>query len=107
MFTAESPENKLDVSGYDPAEVIAAFYNAGRAFGNSRYSPGYDPDHVMTTEEARELYEAAPTQDKAFDFVRGRLLKIRFEGDELIAVNHDRAYSAGDAKGILATLVKK
>lgn len=107
MFLTEGPQNNLDISGYDPAEIIAAFYNAGKAFGNSAIQPNYNSRHVMTVGEARILYDAAPDLDKSFDFVRGRLLKIRFEGDKLIAVNHDRAYAAGHASGILGKLVKK
>ncbi len=82
----------MDISGLDKAEVLAALYNQAKAQGMGFLQ--HTPED-MTTEDARELL----SKDTYFDYVQGRVMKIRLDGDELntFLYNRDNGYQAAEA----------
>lgn len=89
---------KVDVSGLDPAAVLAALYNASCPLGMGFLQ--YDPK-PMTIQEADE-YLAIGTR---FDYLNGRLMKVEIiVGDELEAGLYDRDLGDGQAANVIEIL---
>lgn len=62
------------------AAILASLYNKAMCPGNMALI-AYHPDHIMTTAEAQTLLDATPSL--YFDYIRGRVLKVRLSGDFL------------------------
>ena len=62
-------DTKIDLTGLDKAEVLAALYNASRPLGMGFIH--YDPA-PMGKEEAAEYLEGGTY----FDYLKGRVMKI-------------------------------
>lgn len=92
-------EGKISIAGLDPADVLAALYNAARAQGMGLHH--YKPE-PMAAEEARELLEAR----KYFDYLHGRVMKVRIEGDEPEPRLYDRDNGEGSAAAAIDELRK-
>lgn len=82
----------MNISKLDKAEVLRVLYNNSKplGFGVFHYKP-----IDMTIEEARELLE----DQTSFDYVGGRVLKIRLDGGEMRTdlYNRDNLITAEDA----------
>ena len=87
----------IDISKRDKAEVLAALYNAAKpqGMGFLHYTP--DP---MTKEEAVALL----AKDTYFDYVKGRVMKVSIEGDELNPRLYDRDNGDGAAAAVIECL---
>lgn len=85
----------FDLVGRDKAELFAKLYNASRPQGLGMLE--YDPSS-MTYEEARDLIESGKTW---FDYVKGRVMKVKFVGNTLDATLFDQHYGAGLAAAII------
>ena len=90
----------MDISHLNKAEVLAALYNhskqQGRGFIHSR---GREP---MTTEEARGMLDTGQTY---FDYVHGRILKVRLDGDDMNTQLYNRDNGVGAAEVAVADLM--
>lgn len=91
----------MDITGLDKAEILAALFNnskqQGMGFLDSRGS------NKMTVEHAREILE---TED-SFDYLYGRVMKIRLRGDEFDPWLYDRDNGAGAAERVIEDLRQK
>lgn len=83
-------EGNISIAGLDKADVLRALYNRAKPQGTGflHYSAG-----DMTLEEARELLAASTY----FDYVKGRVMKVGIEGDELNPSLYDRDNGDGAA----------
>ncbi len=68
----------IDISGVDSAELLATLYNGAQpfGFGFNQFEPG-----DMTRDEAQALLDSG---QKEFDYLKGRLMKVKFTGDNLL-----------------------
>lgn len=91
----------MDIKGLDKAEVLAALFNASRQQGlgflDTRGSVG------MSADEAREILK----ETQHFDYLRGRVMKISLDGDELEPRLYDRDNGPGAAEQAIAHLVQR
>ena len=81
---------KIDISKLDKAEVLAALYNASQPLGMGFLQ--YDPT-PMTAEVARPILEG----QTYFDYLKGRVMKIKLVGDEIDPWLYDRDNGQGAA----------
>lgn len=88
---------KIDITGLDKADVLAALYNAARTqgIGLLHYRPG-----DMTSEEARQRLEISTS----VDYLRGRVLKVNLSGDSLCPFAYDRDNGQGAAERVIDAL---
>lgn len=90
----------MNIEGLDKAEVLAALYNGsqqqGMGFLQARGAEG------MTVEQARK--ELANNEHGYFDYLYGRVMKIRLRGDELNSALYNRDNGQGAAEAIIEDL---
>ena len=86
-----------DISGLDKAQVLAALYNAARPQGMGFMQ--YDPT-PMSVDEARGLLQRTAN----FDYLKGRVMKLNFNGDELVTIWYDRDNGEGSAEMVINSL---
>jgi hypothetical protein len=86
----------IDISKMDKAWVLMRLFNAAAPKGNSNLA--YSPTQ-MTLEQAEEVVRLMRQNRRllSFDYVRGRVLKIDIEYDELDARLYDRDNGEGQA----------
>jgi hypothetical protein len=92
---------KIDITGLDKAEVLAALYNASRpqGLGVLHYRPG-----DMSVDDARKLL--VPIRGRFyFDYVGGRPLKVDINERELDVTLYDRNNGDGAAVSALQHLL--
>lgn len=89
--------SKLSLAGLNKADVLAALYNASKPQGMGFMH--YDPK-PMTREEAEGLLK----QTTYFDYLKGRVMKLNLEGDELDMRGYDRDNGQGAAERAIAEL---
>ena len=91
--------NKISISGLDKGSVLAALYNASQPLGMGvlHYTP-----EPMTAEQANDLLKS---QDY-FDYLKGRVMKVRIKGDELDPALYDRDNGIGAAAAAIDPLRK-
>ena len=80
----------INIKGLDKAEVLAALYNNARPQGMGFLH--FTPER-MTRDEATKLLE----RTTYFDYLRGRVMKVSLEGDELREGLYDRDNGQGQA----------
>ena len=93
-------QQTIDISNLDKAEVLAALFNAshqqGLGFMHARGASG------MTKEEAAELLK----NQTYFDYLHGRVMKVKIKDDTLDPWLYDRDNGDGAAARALAPLQK-
>ena len=87
----------IDITGVDKADVLAALYNASRPQGLGFMQ--YDPK-PMTKEEA----EALLAERSRFDYLKGRVIKITFKGEEIDPQWYDLDNGLGAAERAISAL---
>lgn len=106
----ETKVDVVDITGLDPAAVLAALYNAARPLGLGFLH--FDPT-PMTTAEARALIDEQVAYWTAkgleprihFDYLRGRPLKIGLTRTEVRgAWLYDRDQGEGKCAAVVAEL---
>lgn len=84
--------NIVDITGLDPAEVLAALYNASKPMGKGFFN--YDPK-PMTVGEANQLMLSM----KYFDYIYDRVIKIGITSEskeiDVLLYNRDNGENAG------------
>lgn len=100
----------IDITGLDKAEVLAALYNAAHPLGMGFLH--FDPKPWTVEDARREMGEGDDLQrmfgDKAsglyFDYLKGRVMKVRLDGDAFDERLFDRDNGEGAAAGAIAKL---
>ncbi len=87
----------ISLEGLDKAAVLAALYNASHPLGMGFLH--YDPE-PMTIEEAAALLKEHPY----FDYLKGRVMKLDFSGNELDTRLYDLDVGPVAARLVIATL---
>ena len=96
-------DGKIDISGLDRAEVLAALYNASHPRGLGFLHAKTEP---MTAEGARKELEARGAEPY-FDYLHGRVMKIGFNKDDAIDPRlYDRDNGGGAAERAIGALRK-
>ncbi len=90
----------IDIKGLDKAEILAALYNNPVPQGLGKF---FADDKRMTTEEARSLLK----EQTYFDYVKGRVMKVRLEGDTLDTRLYNRDLGVGAAERVIASIRKR
>lgn len=89
----------IDIKGLDKGLVLAALYNGARPQGAGFIQ--YDPT-PMTVEEATATL--SKSKDKYFDYLKGRVMKVNFSGDELDPRLYDRDNGENAARKMIDSL---
>ncbi len=89
----------MNIKGLNKAEVLAALYNNARVHGMG-FLQAKDGD--MIKEEAQMWLDR--TEDKYFDYLHGRVMKIRISGDEINTRLYNRDNGDGAAEKIIENL---
>lgn len=98
--TLENPMSYVDITGLDPAAVLAALYNASRQQGFGLLDPhGREP---MTVETAAHLLAATP--DCYFDYVNGRVVKVDLSDTRVDVGLYDRDNGDGAGAAVIDSL---
>lgn len=88
----ETPKNCIDITGKDKAEILAALYNNSRQQGMGLLNPNGKVD--MTRDQATEILK----EQSYFDYLNGRVMKIRLKEDYLDPRLYDRDNGQGAAE---------
>jgi hypothetical protein len=88
----------INIKGLDKGAVLAALYNNANVQGMGIFqaTPGN-----MTAEEGAKLLE----RETYFDYLYGRVMKIRVEGDEIDPRLYDRDNGNGAALRAIETIL--
>lgn len=103
----------INIKGLDKADVLAALYNASKPLGMGMFHFEAKP---MTHDEAAKLLETGaagestnrPPDDTGvyFDYLKGRVMKVKIGGDTLNPWLYDRDNGCGAAARAIAPLRK-
>ncbi len=88
---------KISIAGLNKADVLAALYNNSKVQGMGflQAKPGQ-----MGRAEAQQLLD----QTDYFDYLHGKVMKVRIAGDELDTWGYDRDNGEGAAARAIAPL---
>jgi hypothetical protein len=87
----------ISIADLDPADVLLALYNAARPRGMGFLV--YDPE-PLSREEANKLLQ----EKQYFDYVKGRVMKVRFGNGAVEAKWYDHANGPGTAQQVIREL---
>jgi hypothetical protein len=94
-------KGKIDISGIDKADLLAALHNGTRPLGMGRLHA--IPE--LTADKAREaLADYKPGERLYFDYVFGRPVKCDITGDMMETWLYDRDAGEGAAARVIAKL---
>jgi len=91
----------VDVSDLNPAQVLAALYNNAKTQGLGFLDFEKEP---MSVEQAQEILDSS--NDKYFDYLKGRVMKIRIE-KSLDTALYNRDNGEGAAERVIENLRKQ
>ena len=89
--------NRIDISGKDKAEILAALFNRARPLGLGIFA---FKNRIMEADEARLLL-ADEYKNAYFDYLEGRLMKVDLSGDDFSPAAYDRDNGDGAAETAL------
>jgi len=89
----------MKIEGLNKAEVLAALYNNAKVQGMGFLQAD---NKQMTTEEAKTILDES--NDKYFDYLKGRVMKIRIAGDEIDTRLYNRDNGDGAAEIVIGKL---
>ncbi len=89
----------MKIEGLNKAEVLAALYNNAKVQGMGFLQAD---NKQMTTEEAKTILDES--SDKYFDYLKGRVMKIRIAGDEVDTRLYNRDNGDGAAERVIGKL---
>jgi len=93
-------EGNISIAGLDKAAVLAALYDNAKPLGLGFLHFTPEP---MTLDEAREIL----SKQKYFDYLKGRVMKVSLDGDELRPHLYDRDNGHGAAASVIEQLRSK
>lgn len=82
----------INIKGLDKARILVALHRRSRTQGMGFLHP--ENDKPLTIEEAQALL----AQETYFDYLRGRVMKVRIEGNLLDPRLYDRDNGEGAAE---------
>ena len=88
----------INIAGMDKAELLAALYKNSQPLGLGFLQADANP---MTRDEAAEIMR---DQGLYFDYLKGRVMKINLEGDELNPWGYDRDNGQGSVASVIENL---
>lgn len=88
----------MNISGMNKAKVLAALYNNAKPQGMGHIH--FDAAH-MTEQEAQGFLDLGQTY---FDYLQGRVMKIKLSGDDLDTTLYNRDNGENAAEFALGTL---
>lgn len=91
----------IDISGLDKAELLRRLFNASRPLGLGFLQPH---EAEMSHEEAQELCYKYAQLNAQFDYIRGRVIKVKFQGNTL---KYARSYDRDNGQGRCAAIVSQ
>lgn len=91
----------MDITGLNKAEVLAALYNNAKAQGFGIFIA---EKRDMTIQEAEEILSV--TEDKFFDYLKGRVMKINLAKDEVDTRLYNRDNGVDAAEMAIKRIVK-
>ena len=109
-------DNEVDIRGLDKAELLAALYNNSQPMGMGFLQAR---EGEMAPEKAREILGVgdgsarlfpksnAGRREMCFDYLYGRPLKVRLDGDVLRTALYNRDNGLGAAERIVSELRAK
>lgn len=86
----------IDIKELDKAKVLQALHGASRSQGSS----AMHDKGAISLQRANELINQGPALD--FDYVDGRVVKCRIDGDEFDGRTFDRDNGEGAAESAIA-----
>ncbi|GAF68735.1 unnamed protein product [marine sediment metagenome] len=86
----------IDISKLKPEAVLAALYNAAKAQGMGIAVA--TPDAMTLFEAKNLLLSETASRSGYFDYLKGRVMKVRISGDTLDPRLYDRDNGEGAAK---------
>jgi hypothetical protein len=89
--------NTISIAGLDKAKLLAALYNSSKPLGMGFLH--FDPA-PMTAEEATILLE----KTTKFDYLKGRVMKVNLDTDELRTGSYNRDNGDDAVERIVANL---
>lgn len=89
----------MDISNLNKPELLAALYNKAKVQGLGVL---HATEGDMPIKEAKSIFENS--QDKYFDYVKGRVMKVDLSGDELKTFLYNRDNGEGAAEKIIEGL---
>ena len=89
----------MKIEGLNKAEVLATLYNNAKVQGLGFLQAD---GKQMTTEEAKTILDES--DDKYFDYLKGRVMKIRIAGDEIDTRLYNRDNGDGAAERVISKL---
>lgn len=92
---------RIDIRGLDKAAVLVALYNRARTQGMGMLH--YRPED-MTIAEAQAILAEGHTY---FDYLHGRVMKIRLEGEDFDPALYDRDNGSGAAQAAIDSIVRE
>lgn len=90
----------MNIKNLNKAEVLAALYNGSRQQGIGFLN--HEGGNPLSVKEAEKLLG----KTKYFDYLRGRVMKIDLNGDDLHTHLYNRDNGEDAAEKILATLIE-
>jgi hypothetical protein len=93
----------IDVSGLNPAALLAALFNNSKPLGLGVF---HDNGDEMTEDEAAQAIAERRNEDGLayFDYLRGRVMKVEIGGESLDPRLYDRDLGNGAAARVVARL---
>jgi|TARA_R110000851_G_scaffold308922_2_gene468112 hypothetical protein len=91
----------MNIENYDKAEVLAALYNNAKVLGMGILQA---ESGDMSKDEAAKILEDTP--EKYFDYLKGRVMKISLEKDEVSTFLYNRDNGEGAAESVVDALGK-
>ena len=91
----------MNIAGMNKAVILAKLYDSAQPLGLGFLHFTPEP---MTIEQAQKLLDES--DDKYFDYVKGRVMKISLASDEMRTDLYNRDNGEGKAESILATIPK-
>lgn len=89
----------MNIQGLNKAEVLAALYNNAIVGGLGIL---HFKNKEMTTEEAEQILDQDP--NRYFDYLKGRVMKIKIAGDEIDTRLYNRDNGPGAAERVISEL---
>lgn len=92
----------MNIENYNKAEVLAALYNNATVQGVGIFQA---ESGEMTKDEASTIFE--DSQDKYFDYLKGRVMKISLAKDKVETWLYNRDNGDGAAERIIGALANE
>lgn len=102
---------KIDISGLDKADVLAALYNGSKVQGMGVFQAVGAPDimshdmaQLVIGEKYHDVGSGYTGQDLSFGYIFGRVLHVDISADEFDPWSYDRDLGAGAAQKVIDQL---